>query len=183
MGFYEEKKFRLAYLFLSAGKRISDADYALFEEMCPAEDRGEIIGECEKLLAQDSNGKSRFELVTEAFSETASSRGFRRSYSHGQDDKHKRSALWMFTSLMYQSEGNKQNRQTLIDLWIEHNKINPSIFAEMLDISETVKAVTEYKKYLETSKMPYQEISAMMSELDKSAADLQKNASSLIELG
>jgi len=74
-GWYDENKTRmgLAYLFLSSENRISDADYALFEEIGKsmegfADWKGEIVGDCEKMLASANSATARSEIVSEFFS-------------------------------------------------------------------------------------------------------------------
>jgi hypothetical protein len=184
----EEKKLALAYLYLSVENRINDSDFALFDEMCASADelksaKGSVIGECEKYLTQEHLDKNRFALVSEVFAEFADNtpNTFLTWGFSGSDEASKRSILWMLVGLMYQSGGNFPNRYQLIETWVKKCQIDISIFVEMRDTSETLKAISGYKNFLETSRgMSYQEANTIMMELDKNIKDLQQSIGDLI---
>jgi len=184
----EKKQLGIAYLFLSAENRITDADFALFEEMGKSikgfpEMKGEIIGECEKILSPPDNGKSRFEIVSEEFSSQKSS-GFPSFFGLGSADRRNRAILWTLTSLLYQVTEKTDKKQKLVELWAEKSDIDMAIFIEMCDICKTQYAVFEYQKWLETIKgMSYQEVNSIMQESNTSLKSLEESVRFLITLG
>jgi len=173
-----KKQLGIAYLFLSAEKRINDADFAIFEEMGKSvkgflEMKGEIIGECEKILATPDGSKTRFQIVSDLFS---------KEITRKPEDN--RSVLWSLVGLLYQIEGRSENKEQLVEMWAKKSNIDDSILLEMYDTAETQNTVIGYKKWLETNKgLSNQEISSIMQELDKNLISLQQSASDLIALG
>ena len=176
----EKKKLGLLYLFLSAENRITDADFSLFEELGESvkgfsEMKGDIIGDCEKLLVS-SDSKPRFEIVAEAFSSYKTSGGA----ANVQD----RSILWALVSLENKLTTKSDKKQLLIESWAETMNIDKSLVLEMRDTCETQNTIAEYQKWLETSKnMSYREVSSIMQELDINMKSLQQSVSDLIALG
>ena len=170
-----QKTLGLLYLFLSAETRINDNDYSLFEASGkPIEGfsgmKGEIIGECEKLLATPDGSKTRFEIVSDIFSKETS-----------DDPNVNRVILWLLMSFYHLKKGKKQ----LVDLWAKESKIAENILFEMWDTCETKKAIDEYQNWLETNKgmMTHQEFSQLMAEQDKDLKSLQQGVNELIALG
>jgi hypothetical protein len=198
-----QKRLGIVYLFLSAERRINDADYALFEQTGATLDgfkdaRGTIIGECEKALSAETEGKNRYDIVSEIFSEYASSTspfggtsfvlpniglgGF--WFGQIVSDADKRSILWLLLGIMLESGQQTETRQKLVDLWIEKSKIDPSVYNEMKDTTETLAAIANEKAWLEASKgMSYKAVNSMMQELEKNLQEMQGSVSSLIALG
>jgi hypothetical protein len=168
----------IAYLFLSSENRINDADFALFEEIGQSNDgfpanKGEIIGECEKILAQSDSKNSRYEIVSEFFS----------SYKTSEEPDVNRNCgvLWALLCLQYRSKGKSEKKQSLVLLWAEANRIDNSIVLEMCDTYETQNAIMEYQKWLETDKgMPYKEVNSIIKRLDEDLKSLQQSVSDLI---
>jgi hypothetical protein len=183
MGWYsnEQRQLGLAYLFLSAENRISDADFVLFEEIGKSikdfpKIKGEVIGECEKILASSDSDKSRFEIVSELFSE------YKRS--GGSADNLSRSIQWSLIGLQYRAEKKSDIKQQLVALWAETNQIDKSIVLEMRDTYETAYALSKYQNWLETNKkMSYSEVKPIMDELEKNRKSLAESMSNLIALG
>jgi len=177
----DKQQLRIAYLFLSSENRINDSDFALFEEMGKSikgfqEMKGEIIGECEKILAPQDGGKSRFEIVSEFFSTYKT--------SGGSDVNRNCDILWALLFLQYRKQKTSEKQQNLIDLWVEANRIDKAIALEMRDTLETQNAIVEYQRWLETTKtLSYQEINPFMQEVDKSLKSIQRSVSELIALG
>jgi hypothetical protein len=131
--------------------------------------KGEVIGECEKLLATPDGGKTRFQIVSDLFSKEAS-----------DDPKVNRSILCLLLSLYFQDGGNKQ----LVDLWVKESRINRDVLYEMCDTIRTGKEIDEYQKWIETSKgMSRQESNPLIQELDKDKKSLQQSVSDLVALG
>jgi len=177
----DKQQLRIAYLFLSSENRINDSDFALFEEMGKSIEgfpkmKGDIIGECEKILAPPDSGRSRYEIVSEIFSSYKTSSGL--------DVNRNCDILWTLLCLQYQSKEKSEKKQNLVDIWLEANRIDKAIALEMCDTYETQNAIIEYQKWLEASKgMSYQEVNSVMQELDKDLKNLQQSLSDLIALG
>jgi len=177
----DKQQLRIAYLFLSSENRITDSDLALFEEMGKSIEgfpkmKGEIIGECEKILAPPDNGRSRYEIVSEIFSSYKT--------SGGSDVNRNSDILWTLLCLQYRSNEKSEKKQNLVDIWVEANCIDKAIVLEMCDTCETQNAIIEYQKWFEASKgMSYQEVNSVMQELDKDLKSLQQSVNDLIVLG
>jgi hypothetical protein len=189
----ELRQLAIAYLFLSADHRMSDADYSVFEELVASSDKkGEIIGECEKLLGQEGSTKSHYEIISDAFeayvdpykeinecdvSLLSSSNilsGFEENRSH----------LWMLISLLYQPGIYSESREKLVAVWLEKSKISESVYTEMCDATKTLDVIKEHKEWLETTNgLPHEYVNSMQAELDKNLKDIQTSVSSLITLG
>jgi hypothetical protein len=168
-----QKQIGIFYLFLSAETKISNADYLLFEQGGKliegfSKIKEKIIGECEKLLAAPDGDKTRFEIVSDLFSKETS-----------DDPAVNRRILGLLITHNHRNIGKKQ----LVDLWAKESKIAEDISLEMLDTCETQDAIAEYKKWLNTSGMPYQEVHSIMQELDKDGKSLQQSANALVVLG
>jgi hypothetical protein len=182
-GWYDKdkSKLRIAYLFLSSENRINDADYSLFEKIGESikdfsNIKGEIIGECEKILVLTNNSKLRFEIVSEVFSSYKTSDG---SNVYRNCD-----ILWTLLGLHYRNKEKSEREQQLIDLFAEANYIDKSIVLEMRDTCETLNTVINYKKWLSKNKsMTLHESEPIMQELDKDMKNLQQSAIDLITLG
>ena len=177
----EKNQLSLYYLFLSSEKKLSDADFALFEELGESvkgfsEMKEDIIEECEKLLVPSNGSKSRFEIVTEAFSSYKT--------SGGTADTRDYSILWALVSMQYRKEIKSNKKQQLIELWAEAKRIDKSVVIEMCDTCETQNATTEYRTWLETNKsLTYMEVNSFIQELDKNLKSMQQSVSDLIALG
>lgn len=173
-----KKQLCLVYLFLSSENRISDADLSLFERVGNStkdfsNKKGEVIGDCEKILATPDGNKTRFEIVSGLLSEETTN-------TSPEDN---RSVLWSLISLLYQIEGKSENKKQLVETWAKKVNIDDSVLLEMHDTCKTQKEIVEYQKWLETSKMEYLEIKSIMQELDKNLISLQQSVSDLITLG
>jgi len=180
VGGKDKQQLRIAYLFLSSENRITDSDFVLFEEMGKSIEgfqkmKGEIIGECEKILAPPDSERSHFEIVYEIF-----------SYQPSDKSKVNRNCdiLWTLLCLQYRSKEKSEKKQKLVDIWVKAKRIDKAIALEMCDTYETQNAIIEYQKWLEASKgMSYQEVNSVMQELDKDLKNLQQSLSDLIALG
>jgi len=177
----DKQQLRIAYLFLSSERRITDSDFALFEEMGKSIEgfpkmKGEIIGECEEILAPPDSGRSRYEIVANLFS----------SYKTSDESEVNRNCdiLWTLLCLQYRIKEKSEKKQNLVDIWVEANRIDKAIVLEMCDTCETQNAIIEYQKWLEADKdMSHQEFNSVMQELDKDLKSLQQSVSDLIALG
>jgi len=180
VGGKDKQQLRIAYLFLSSENRINDSDFELFEEMGKSIEgfpkmKGEIIGECEKILAPPDSGKSRYEIVSEIF-----------SFKTSDESKVNRNCdiLWTLLCLQYRSKEKSEKKKKLVELWAKANRIDKAIGLEMCDTYETQNTIIGYQKWLEASKgMSYQEVNSIMQELDKDLKNLQQSVSELIALG
>jgi hypothetical protein len=196
----DEDKIRLGivYLFLASGNRISNADFVLFEEVGKSVKwfpnvKGEIVGECEKILTPPDDSKSRFEIVSDFFSSYKTSDGSKphivwaseAKTSGGSDTNRNCDILWTLQYLQYcRIKEESEKKQQLVNLWAEANGIDNSVVLMMRDICETQNAIIEFQKWLEASKgMTYQEVNSIMQELDKDLKNLQQSVSDLIALG
>jgi hypothetical protein len=174
-----KKQLCLVYLFLSSENRISDADLSLFERVGDSTKdfpkmKGEVIGDCEKILATPDGSKTRFEIVSGLLSEETTN-------TSPEDN---RSVLWSLVGLLYQIEGRSESKEQLVETWAKKSNIDDSVLLEMHDTCKTQNAIVEYQKWLETSKdMSYQEINSIMQELDKNLKSMQQSVSDLIALG
>jgi hypothetical protein len=174
----DKQQLRIAYLFLSAENRITDSDFVLFEEMGKSIEefpkmKGEIIGECEKILTPPDSGRSRYEIVANLFSSSKE--------SDESEVNRNCDILWTLLCLQYRNKENSEKKQQLIELWVEANRIDKAIVLEMCDTYETQNAISEYQKWLETNKdMSHQEFNSVMRELDKDLNNLQQSLSDLI---
>jgi|TergutMp193P3_1026864.scaffolds.fasta_scaffold102843_2 hypothetical protein len=180
----DSNQLQIIYLFLSAENRISDADFVLFEEIGKTVEKfsdmkGEIVGECEKILATPDGNKTRFEIVSNLLSEKAT----KKLAFLWRTPEDNRSVLWSLISLLYQIEGRSENKEQLVETWAKKSSIDDSVFLEMHDTCKTQKEIVEYQKWLETSKLEYLEIKSIMQELDKNLMSLQQSVSDLIALG
>jgi len=174
----DKQQMRIAYLFLSSENRITDSDFALFEEMGKLIEgfpkmKGEIIGECEKILAPPDSGRSRYEIVCDLF----------HSYKTSNESEVNCNCdiLWTLLCLQYRSKEKSEKKKNLVDIWVETNRIDKAIALEMCDTYETQNAIIEYQKWLEG--MSYQEVNSVMQELDKDLKSLEQSLSDLIALG
>jgi len=174
-----KKQLCLVYLFLSSENRISDADLLLFERVGDSvkefsKMKGDIVGECEKILATPDGNKTRFQFVSDLLSEEVSSK-----------PEDNRSVLWSLVALLYQIEKRSENKEQLVEMWAKKSNIDNSILWEMYDTCKTQNTIVEYKKWLETSKvMSYHEDNYLfVPELEKNLQSLQQSVSDLIALG
>ena len=171
----------IAYLFLSSENRISDTDYALFEEIGKSVDgfsnwKGEVIGECEKLLVAADSATPRLKIVSDFF--------LTRKTSGGVANKQSRTILFTLVSLLYYNERKSDIKQGLAELWAEVNCIEKSVFLEMCDICATQSVISNHKAWLESSKgISYQKVNSIMKELDNNLESLKKSAVDLAALG
>jgi hypothetical protein len=173
-----KKQLCLVYLFLSSENRISGADLSLFEKIGNSTKdfpkmKGEIIGDCEKILATPDGSKTRFEIVFSLLYEETTS----------LSPEDNRSVVWSLIGLLYQIEGKSENKKQLIETWAKKVNIDDSVLLEMNDTCKTQKEIVEYQKWLETSKLEYLDIKSIMQELDKNLISLQQSVSDLIVLG
>ena len=172
-------KLIIVYLFLSTGKRLTEGNYLLFEEVGKtyigySGMRGDVIEECEKVLAEANDEFSRFKKITEYFINIT---GVYNVISN-------RRILWILVSLINQVRIKSDEHQKLIDLWIDKNKIDSSIVLEMHDTYQTQQAMVEYDKWLETNKdISYLKGSSINKELNKNLLDLEQSVNTLITFG
>jgi hypothetical protein len=197
----DKEKLAIAYLFLSSEERINDTLFQMFEEIGISikkfpDIKGEVIGECEKILASPDSNKSRFETVSEVYStyklpETPSDKFL---FSHQKlkwenktgisFESFNRSVLLTLTSLQFLTITKSAKKQQLIELWAETNLIDKSVILEMYDTCETEHHISKYKIWLESTKgMPYQEVNSSIQELGKNLKSLEQSVSDLIALG
>jgi hypothetical protein len=195
----ELRELAIVYLFLSAEHRMNDADYSVFEELGASkgkfwvksipqpswwdkditipwkEARGEIIGECEKLLAQEDSEKNRYEIVSDAF----------KKYADRRQRNEVRSNFWMLIGLLYQPGIYSEGRERLVSLWQKNSsEISESMYAEMVDAAKTLNAINEHKEGLGTMYgLSYEDANSMRVELDKNIKDIQTSVNDLITLG
>jgi hypothetical protein len=218
-GYYPEKEqLAIAYLFLSLESSISDSHFSLFEEIGKSIEgfpamKGEIIGECEKILASPDNSKSRYEIVSELFSsysfktETTTflgehQKGYRKFVSEHpslQKGNSKigrmiqfgsslpilnRVILWTLANLHQRIKDKSDKRQQLIELWVESTQIDNSIVLEMDEIRETENDLNDYRKYLEScNDISTDESDSIIQELEKNRASLIQSVNDIIALG
>ena len=174
-GMTDKTKLGFVYLFLSVGKRLTDSNYQLFEEVGMSLKgysgmRGDIIGECEKVLAGTNDEASRLKKITAYFSTNNAIR--------------QREILWLLISLINQMKIKSDNHQKFIDLWIEENKIDESIVLEMHDTYQTQHAMTEFDEWFKAKKdISYSEGSSINEGVKKNLADLEQSLNTLIALG
>jgi hypothetical protein len=200
----QQKKLAMLYLFLSAQRRIRNADFEIFEQIGSAvegfkDSKGAVIGECEKALAAENAGYCRDQIVTELLSKYAASEG----------EKDKRALLWMLLGVTSSADESFEIRKKLITLFVEKGRIDGSLFDEMRDtyeaihaiaglqewmetyvgmsksqiLSETVK-ITQFNEWLKTSAgMLYEQVRLITLGLEKDLNELQQSANSLIEIG
>jgi hypothetical protein len=198
----DQRQLAIVYFFLSAEHRMSDTDYSVFEELGASkgeftgnkpmksifgprniipwkEAKGEIIGECEKLLAQEDSAKTRCEIVSDAFKE------YVEDLESDEEYEEQRSCLWMLIGLLYQPGIYSESRERLISLWQENSsEISESMYAEMVDAAKTLNAINEHKERLGTMYgLSYGDASSMQVELDKNIKDIQTSVNDLITLG
>jgi hypothetical protein len=181
------------YLFLSAEGRISDAAFALFEEIGSScekfgEKKGEIVGNCEKLLMSQNDGKSRLELVKGELSKKASSGAG--DYASGfswfdiykrKNAEFKRFVLSILINVMYQAKLYSDTKAELVNIWRSQSKIDESIFLEMKDTAVTLAELAEYRKWLLAGNNSTSQ--AYIDELARTRQEVRGQLSNLIVLG
>jgi hypothetical protein len=197
----DKEKLALAYLFLSSEERIGDSNFQLFEGIGESikgfqNIKGEIIGECEKILAPPDRTKSRFETVSEVFSTYKVPETPKDNFLFSQGklkwenrtgisfESFNRSILLTLISLQFLTTSKSDKKQQLIEFWAETNLIDQSAILEMNDTCETELHISEYKKWLESSKgISYQEVNSIIQELERNLKSLEQSVGDLIALG
>ena len=83
--------------------------------------------------------------------------------------------IWNLINLGYADKDFSESERNVIDFLAEHWKINEQLLLEMLDIADTMLALTKQKDWIKTTSKPYDSIREVVEEADRDMEKLKKS--------
>lgn len=176
----EEEQLKVFYYFMMSDGKCTSEELDKFVQICNEMDVGQddmskIARECE--LAVDTSGKDcsmRVKKVLYALLED-DVRGYG-DWQRLKSDKQKQIyVIWNLINLGYADKDFSESERNVIDFLAEHWKINEQLLLEMLDIADTMLALTKQKDWIKTTSKPYDSIREVVEEADRDMEKLKKS--------
>jgi hypothetical protein len=195
--------FKIAYLFLSLEGEIDKEGLKKFDMLGEKysnwdAERGDIIGQCKKILSEVPGQANRLLSILGEINEVAHTSltespllpiigglglGFG-LYNLGKPSQSKRkNCLWVLVNLAFYDNQYTANEKQLISNLALKWSIDKSVLSEMEDTAETLIDLDNHRTWIKTTKDSYDYINSVVTELDKNQNELTKNLSEIINIG
>lgn len=178
----DKLQLQIYYLYMLADGTVTEEESKRFSEICWSMNvdefsKKEKISFCTNAIqniGSDNSAKVIREiakLLTNAMS----------NYSSINSDKQTQAKIiWTLINLGYADIEYSEPEQKVVSFLSDYWEINAAVMSDMIDTAETILMLTKKKEWLKTTNKHYDEISAGISEIDKTIEQMFHNIQILI---